>query len=273
MLNSSKCDPVNFSTIASIYENFSLVQKSAADILIKLLEIKEEDDVLDLGCGTGNLTYKIKEITKGSVVGVDPSEEMINKALKKNNPEITFRVGNAEALTFTSEFDVIFCNSAFQWFSHPEEALKRCYAALKKNGRIGIQAPAKKVYCPNFLKAMERVKEAPETKAIFANFKPLWIFFETKAEYNELFERAGFKTAFSKIESIKIEYTPEEVFRIFSSGAIAGYLNQDFYGIELSIEYMDNFRKIVRDAFIEQANNQGKVELIFNRIFLVAMKE
>jgi trans-aconitate methyltransferase len=36
---------------------------------------------------------------------------------------------------------------------------------------------------------------------------------------------------------------------------------------------MDTFKKIVKDAFVQQANEQGEVELIFNRIFLVAIKE
>jgi len=35
---------------------------------------------------------------------------------------------------------------------------------------------------------------------------------------------------------------------------------------------MNALKKIVKDAFVQQADRQGKVELIFNRIFLVALK-
>ena len=41
------------------------IQKSAAEILLNLLKIGNTDDVLDLRCGVGNLTRKIKEITNG----------------------------------------------------------------------------------------------------------------------------------------------------------------------------------------------------------------
>ncbi|MBA1341612.1 MAG: Ubiquinone/menaquinone biosynthesis C-methyltransferase UbiE [ANME-2 cluster archaeon] len=70
---------IDFSKIAANYEEYSLVQKSAADTLLKLLEIGNGDDVLDLGCGAGNLTGKIREITDGKVTGIDPSEANLKR--------------------------------------------------------------------------------------------------------------------------------------------------------------------------------------------------
>jgi len=81
------------------------------------------------------------------------------------------------------------------------------------------------------------------------------------------------KVSFSKIETINTKHTLEEVFNIFSSGAIAGYLNQEFYDIELPKDYDNNFRKIIRNAFEKQADSANNVDLIFNRIYLVAEKE
>ncbi len=54
---------VDISKIAAKYEDYSSVQRSAAEVLLKLLEIVCRDDVLDLGCGIGNLTRKIREMT------------------------------------------------------------------------------------------------------------------------------------------------------------------------------------------------------------------
>ena len=76
---------VDFSKIATKYEDYSSVQKSAAEVLLKLLEIGNTGDVLDLGCGVGNLTKMIREITKGKVVGVDPSEGMIREAIESQS--------------------------------------------------------------------------------------------------------------------------------------------------------------------------------------------
>jgi ubiquinone/menaquinone biosynthesis C-methylase UbiE len=106
-----------------------------------------------------------REITKGKVVGVDPSEGMIREAIEKSmGLDITFEVKSAEEIEYKSCLDVIFCNSSLQWFREPQKAVKNCYIALRKGGRIGIQAPAKRVYSPNFIGAVEKVKEDQEQK-------------------------------------------------------------------------------------------------------------
>jgi ubiquinone/menaquinone biosynthesis C-methylase UbiE len=265
---------INFTKIATKYENYSLVQKSAADMLIELLAIGKNDDILDLGCGTGYLTRKLRELTCGKVVGVDVSEGMIAEAKKRmSGLDIVFEIKSAEELNYDNSFDVIFCNSSFQWFRNPKLVLKNCYRALRNNGRIGIQAPAKKIYCPNFIQAIKKVEKDPRTAKIFVYFKNPWFFLETSEEYKSLFEQAGFKVLFSKIYTVKTLHTPTEVFKIFESGAAAGYLNQDFYEVPIDKNYIENFRQIVKDNFNEQINNDGMVELIFNRIYLVAIKE
>jgi len=265
---------VDFSKIATKYEDYSSLQKSAAEVLLKLLEIRTTDDVLDLGCGIGNLTMKIREITKAKVMGIDSSEGMIKEAVKKSRSlDIIFEVKSAEEMDYEDCFDVILCNSSFQWFGDPEKAIKNCHTALRKGGRIGIQAPAKKAYSPNFIEAVEKVKENPRTRDIFAHFRAPWVLFETSDVYKNLFEKIGFRVVFSKIESIKTKHTPEEVFNLFSSGAVIGYLGRDFYDVKIDEDYMDAFKKIVKDAFVQQANERGEVDLIFHRVFLVAIKE
>jgi len=258
---------VDFSKIATTYRN-------PQQILLNLLKIGNTDDVLDLGWGVGNLTRKIKEITDGKVVGIDPSEGMIKEAIEKSRGlDIAFEVKSVEELNYRDCFNVIFCNSSLQWFRDIQKAVNNCYAALRKGGRIGIQAPAKRVYSPNFIEAVEKVKEDPRTRGIFAYFKEPWFFLETADEYRELFEKCGFRVVLSKIESIRTKHTPEEVFNIFSSAAVAGYLNQDFYDVEIEASYINSFKEIVKNTFVQQANDHGVVMLVFNRIFLVAIKE
>jgi trans-aconitate methyltransferase len=53
-----------FSKISGTYEQTAVVQKSASDILLGILDIEETDDVLDLGCGPGHLTKRIREANR-----------------------------------------------------------------------------------------------------------------------------------------------------------------------------------------------------------------
>ncbi|MBI1921010.1 MAG: methyltransferase domain-containing protein [Geobacter sp.] len=261
----------DFSAVASRYEQTSTVQKSAAEVLLQLMQIGEGDDVLDLGCGTGHITRTIREVTSGRVVGADPSPGMISEAEKGSKVgDVIFIVRPAEELDFREEFDVVFCNSAFQWFRDPRRALKSCQSALRPGGRIGIQAPARRIYSPTFIAAIEWVREDPRTCGTFCRFQPPWLFLEKEEEYEELFQEAGFKVLFSRIETVRERRTPEEVFRVFASGAIAGYLNPAYYEGGFDEAYAGAFQDVVRDAFVRMAEEDGSLELIFHRIYLVA---
>ena len=99
-----------------------------------------------------------------------------------------------------------------------------------------------------------------------------WFFLETEEEYIMFFERHGFNVVFSDMKALTGEHTPDEVFKIFSSDAMAGYLNQEYYDVPLTEDYISAFKEIVREAFREQADSNGKVRLTFNRVFIVAVK-
>ena len=51
------------------------------------------------------------------------------------------------------------------------------------------------------------------------------------------------------------------------------YLSQRYYRVTLPGNYVDFFRDIVRRSFLSQADAEGGMELTFNRIHLVAVKE
>lgn len=161
----------NFTTIAPKYQQTATLQKSASERLFEMLQISRTDDVLDLGCGTGHLTQTIRSKTDGIVVGTNPTDEMIAEATHHYGKNIEFYIGIAETLDMPSRFDVIFCNSAFQWFRDPSRAVLNCHNALRPSGRIAIQAPAQANYCPNFVLATDFLKHDRETQDVFSRFR------------------------------------------------------------------------------------------------------
>ena len=124
--------PVNFDEVAEKYSRVARVQKSAGLRLIELLDIGRRDDVLDAGCGNGALTAVIRDITEGRVVGIDSSARMIEEARKRVRG-VEFYVMKVEEMNFENEFDVVFSNSAFQWFD-ADRALERFRACLRDGG-------------------------------------------------------------------------------------------------------------------------------------------
>ena len=78
--------------------------KALAPLFIEFIgAIKEGDRVLDVGCGTGSLTFTIADTTKAStIVGIDPSVGYLEYARSHNtHSHVTFDIGDAQKLPMT----------------------------------------------------------------------------------------------------------------------------------------------------------------------------
>ncbi len=102
--------------------------------LLQFLAPKSGERILDVGCGTGQLTAEIAE-SGAEVVGIDSSPEMIASA-RKNYPKLRFEVHDAAAMPFAEEFDAVFSNAAMHWVSNQEGAVGDIARALKPGGRF-----------------------------------------------------------------------------------------------------------------------------------------
>jgi len=105
--------------------------------LIQLLNPQNGERVLDLGCGTGELTQQISKVTE-DIIGVDKSSEMIERAALEY-PNINFQVGDASNFQFEKKFDAIFSNATLHWVLQYREAAKCMFDNLVAGGRIVIE--------------------------------------------------------------------------------------------------------------------------------------
>ena len=83
--------------------------------LVELARIEAGNSVLDIGCGTGSLAIEAGRVVgpQGSVVGIDPSPEMIGRARSKARrlKNVSFRTAIAQELPFEDgSFDVALCS-------------------------------------------------------------------------------------------------------------------------------------------------------------------
>ena len=88
---------------ASLYQSsHSFVWEYGRDLL-GLLQPQPGERVLDVGCGTGQLTAEIAR-SGAKVLGIDSSLEMISRA-QNNFPELDFALADVTRMTYRAEFN------------------------------------------------------------------------------------------------------------------------------------------------------------------------
>jgi trans-aconitate 2-methyltransferase len=123
-----------------LYEqNHAFVWQYGEEV-IQLLAPQAGERILDLGCGTGQLTAKIAETAE--VLGLDHSEQMIAKA-KANYPELAFTVADARNFSVEQPFDAVFSNAALHWMREADAVIQCVYQALKPGGRFVVESGGK----------------------------------------------------------------------------------------------------------------------------------
>jgi len=126
------------------YAKSSSVQQQWARELIRKLNLKGNEKMLDIGSGDGKVTAEIAScVPNGSVLGVDNSEEMI-KLSQSSYPanaftNLRFQKEDASNLSFNNEFDVIFSNATLHWILDHKPVLQGIYSGLKHGGNILLQ--------------------------------------------------------------------------------------------------------------------------------------
>jgi len=126
------------------YEKSSSAQKLWADELINKIEIQGDERVLDIGCGDGRITAGIADLVpRGSVLGIDSSEEMVCFAGRRFPPEscrnLSFQQADAQDLPFEEEFDLVVSFAALHWVLDHAPVLRGIQRALKPGGRAFLQ--------------------------------------------------------------------------------------------------------------------------------------
>ena len=261
---------MSFDNISRQYKEKSLVQQKAALKLLNLLAIKGNDNVLDVGCGPGHITNKIKEITMGRIIGIDISEGMIRQG-KTSYSNIEFRHIAAEDLDYDNEFEIVFCNSTFPWFKDPTKAVRVMFNSLKKSGRIGISCPVTLNWAPCFDRLISKVVENENIRPTFSHWKSPWIFLPTKNDYKYFFEKQGFSTLLLNVEYEQTYYPTEDAYNIYLSSIANGYTIKQYYDIDIDNYYIEEFNNLVKKE-IEIQSKDGKINVDFNRMYYIGKK-
>lgn len=178
------------------YHKFQAERSAPFFDLLKLVEVRPNLKVVDLGCGTGELTRQLADALPDSdVTGLDSSTQMLEKAQAFARPGLHFEQGDQARLS--GEWDLIFSNAALQWSENHAELIPYLYERLKPGGQIAVQVPSNHNHISHQL-YRENAGEEPFQSILngFQRYAPVLtideyarLFFECGAENIIVFER------------------------------------------------------------------------------------
>jgi len=227
--------------------------------LVDLLNPKSHERILDLGCGSGELTNKIKE-EAANVVGIDNSPDMIEKA-KQKFPLVEFHVADASNFGFDDSFDAIFSNAALHWVVNYKAAIGCMFDSLKRGGRMVVEFGGKDnvgTITNQLRKSLLKrgYKNQAELK--------LW-YFPSIGEYTSELETAGFKVSSAELYERPTQLADEDTgIKDWLSMFAAPF----FKGIESSD--VQNILKEVQESLRADLFRNGKWFADYKRIRIVA---
>ena len=164
---------VKFDRYAQTYDSGFMGKGSGrfyAD-LIRELEVRDGDAVLDVGCGTGSVLFFIGRQRKIRGFGLDASENMIRLAQEKN-PGFDFITGDCAALPYADEsMDVVMACMAYHHFPDQEQFRKEVLRVLKPGGSLYISDPRFPWIARGILNACFREAGFHTTKKNAADFE------------------------------------------------------------------------------------------------------
>ncbi|APS40246.1 methyltransferase domain-containing protein [Salegentibacter sp. T436] len=230
--------------------------------LLDLLNPKANERILDLGCGSGQLTYKISELA-GETIGIDKSSEMIADA-KSKFPSVTFQVGDAENFNFDKKFDAIFSNAALHWVKNHKPAIHCMYENLKENGKIVLEFGGK----GNVQTIIHQLRRSLQNRDYIKQSElKLW-YFPSVGEYTTELKATGFRILLAEHFDRPTELADKNTgikdwISMFAENFFAGVAPGDVVEIKEEVQEKVKDKCLVKDKWYAD----------YKRIRIVAVKE
>lgn len=186
---------------ASLYDGKHSFVTRYGESLIELLGPLPGEEILDLGCGTGDLTLRLQQ-AGARPTGFDQSEAMLAAARRRfdeaarsgdgrragSAADIPLIQGDVRTLDARECYDAVFSNAVLHWVPEAEEAARSIYRCLRPGGRFVAELGGK----DNNRRMLQALEQA--MGEILDGPLPVfpW-YFPSPDEYRAVLESVGFR--------------------------------------------------------------------------------
>lgn len=202
------------------YSQQSSLQQAMADEVLGGLVLRGNERVMDVGCGDGKITAAIAaRVPAGSVLGIDPSQDMIafaaNRFDRSAHRNLRFEVADVRHLAFHDEFDLVVSFNALHWVPEQADALAAIHRALVPGGSARLRFVSKGARL-SIEDVIEEVRKNPRWADSFSGFHTPYAH-PTLEAYRRLAEEAGLRVAALNVLDKAWDFESREAFTAFAN--------------------------------------------------------
>jgi 2-polyprenyl-3-methyl-5-hydroxy-6-metoxy-1,4-benzoquinol methylase len=178
---------------------------------LKLLQIKNSTTILDVGCGSGTLLYRLRELGLTNLLGIDPFNE---KDIQYKNGLI---IEKRDIYNVEGKWDIVMFHHSFEHIHEPENVLRTVASLLAPEGHCIVRIPTSSSYAWNHYGVNWVQLDAPRH-----------LFLHSVKSMNILSERAGLDLWKVVYDSTSYQFSGSETYAreeppIFSKKEISAF--------------------------------------------------
>jgi trans-aconitate 2-methyltransferase len=245
------------------YERFRDERSKPFFDLMGLVRPRPRMRIVDLGCGTGDLTLLLhKNLGAGETLGVDDSEAMLAKARTFAGDGLRFDKQSIDDFEADHYYDLVFSNAALHWISNHGDLLARLTRALAGGGQLAIQIPANHDF-PTHTVAAQLAGEPPFGEALNGYAHPTPVM--KPEEYAVLLNRLGYAEQHVRLQVYGHDLASREDVVEWVKGSLL-----TAYERRLPVELYEEFIGRFRGRLMECLEDTRPYFLTYKRILLWA---
>ncbi|HXT70480.1 MAG TPA: class I SAM-dependent methyltransferase [Vicinamibacterales bacterium] len=207
---------------AESYHRVSDPQFNWGRAVLAAMDLRGDERVIDLGCGTGRLTAELAaRLPGGEIVALDASRQMLEQArlhLADVRPAVRFVEALLPALPFAGVADVAFSTATFHWVRNHPELFTNVFRALKRGGMLHAQCGGGQNLAQARAPA-EAAMQLPRFSEWFTDWQPIWEFADHRVTADRL-ARTGFTDIATSLEAAPVTFDDEAQYRAFVSTVV-----------------------------------------------------
>jgi len=141
----------------------------AIDLLARIA-LDAPGNIVDLGCGPGNVTPLLRgRWPAARILGLDNSEAMLARA-RDAVPDAAFEIADIASWRAAAPVDLVFSNAALHWIDGHDRLLPHLAAQIAPGGVLAVQMP-RNFAAPSHQLMLETIEDGPWRAAL----APLWV--------------------------------------------------------------------------------------------------